>query len=47
MDLPETEEPKQDDQTKQMRFFAAQVDKIAKRLDALIDVLQKGGGNHD
>lgn len=42
MELPEAEEPKQDDQTKMMRFFAAQVDKIAKRLDVLIDVL-KGG----
>lgn len=47
MELPEAEEPKQDDQTKMMRFFAAQVDKIAKRLDQLIDVLQKGGGSHE
>lgn len=47
MELPEAEEPKQDDQTKMMRFFAAQVDKIAKRLDVLIDVLQKGGGSHE
>ena len=45
MELPEAEEPKQDEQAKMMRFFAAQVDKIAKRLDVLIDVLQKGGGN--
>ena len=47
MDLPEAEEQKPDDQTKMMRFFAAQVDKIAKRLDQLIDVLQKGGGSHE
>ena len=47
MDLPEAEEQKPDDQTKMMRFFAAQVDKIAKRLDVLIDVLQKGGGSHE
>lgn len=46
MELPEAEEPKQDEQAKLMRFFAAQVDKIAKRLDQLIDVL-KGGGSHE
>lgn len=47
MELPEAEDPEQVEKAKQMRFFAAQVDKIAKRLDVLIDVLQKGGGSHE
>ena len=47
MELPEAEDPEQVEKAKMMRFFAAQVDKIAKRLDVLIDVLQKGGGIHE
>lgn len=47
MELPEAEDPEQVEKAKTMRFFAAQVDKIAKRLDMLIDVLQKGGGSHE
>ena len=43
MELPEAEEQKKDDQTKMMRFFAAQVDKVLKKLDELIDAIPKGG----
>lgn len=42
MELPEAEDPERIEQAKMMRFFASQVDKIAKRLDELIAVL-KGG----
>lgn len=47
MELPAAEEQKPDDQTKQMKFQAALMDKLLKKLDQLIDVLQKGGGIHE
>ena len=43
MDLSEAEEPKQDELMKLMRFFAAQVDKVLKKMDELIDAIPKGG----
>lgn len=42
MDLQEAEEPKQDEQTKQMRFQAALMDKLLKKMDELIGVLRGG-----
>lgn len=58
MDLPEqqTDNPEEDmrnyflmryDDNKQMKFQAALMDKLLKKLDQLIDVLQKGGGIHE
>ena len=49
MDLqPQAEEPEKkepDEQTKQMRFQAALMDKLLKKLDELIDVLKGGAGD--
>lgn len=58
MDLPEqqTDNPEEDmrnyflmryDDNKQMKFQAALMDKLLKKLDQLIDVLQKGGEAHE
>ena len=46
MDLEPEKDPTpaaQDDSAKLMRFFAAQVDKVLKKMDELIDAIPKGG----
>jgi len=42
---PPAEEAKQDEQTKLMRFQAAMMDRLIKKLDELIGVLKGGTGN--
>ena len=46
MDLEQqAEEPEKHDDSKQMKFQAAMMDKLLKKLDELIDVLKGGAGN--
>lgn len=42
MDLSEAEEQKPDDQSKQMKFQAAMMDKLLKKLDELIEAITRG-----